>query len=100
MHGEDLLVDDGRDWQTVEAVCECFPQFNVVPSFAFVVEAIDAVDRSAFVIPTEDEKIFRVFDLVGKQQTDRFEGLLASVYVVTQKQVIRLGRETAVLKET
>lgn len=25
VHGEDLLVDDGCNWQTVEAVRECLP---------------------------------------------------------------------------
>lgn len=30
---EDLLIDDGCDWQTVEAVSKGLPQLNVVPPF-------------------------------------------------------------------
>jgi hypothetical protein len=33
---EDLLVDDGCDRQTVETVCECLPQFDVVSSFTYM----------------------------------------------------------------
>ena len=50
MHGEDLLIDDSGNWQAVEAVGESLPQLDVVPSLAFVVEAIDTIDGRAFVI--------------------------------------------------
>ena len=30
------------DWQTVENVYECFPQFNAVFAFALVVEAVNS----------------------------------------------------------
>lgn len=64
MHGKDLLVNDGSDWQAVEAVSECLPQLNIVPSLALVVETVYAVDGRAFVVASENEEIFRVFDLV------------------------------------
>lgn len=35
MHGENLLVDDSRNRQAVEAVRKSFPQFDVVPPLAF-----------------------------------------------------------------
>lgn len=34
VHGEDLLVNDGGDWQAVEAVREGLPQFDVVAPLA------------------------------------------------------------------
>lgn len=34
VHAEDLLVNDGRDGQAVEAVREGLPQLDVVPAFA------------------------------------------------------------------
>lgn len=52
MHGENLLVNYGCDWQTIEAVRERLPQLDVVSSFAFIIKAIDAVDGRAFVIAT------------------------------------------------
>ena len=70
MHCEDLFIDNGRNWQAVEAVRECLPQFDVVPPLAFVVESVYAINRSAFVIATQDEEIFRIFYLVGKKETD------------------------------
>jgi hypothetical protein len=36
VHGEDLLVDDGSNRETVEAVGEGFPQLDVVSPFACV----------------------------------------------------------------
>lgn len=64
MHGEDLLVDYGGNRQAVEAVCECFPQLDVVSTLAFVVETVDTVDRCALMVATENEEVLRVLDLV------------------------------------
>ena len=36
---------------------------------------VDTVDRSALVIPSQQEKVFRVLDLVRQQQADRFKRL-------------------------
>jgi len=44
MHGKYLLVYYGGDRQAIEAVCKCLPQFDVVSSLAFVVEAVNSVD--------------------------------------------------------
>ena len=44
MHGKDLLVDDSRDWQAVEAIGEGLPQPDVIPPLTFVVKSIDTVD--------------------------------------------------------
>jgi hypothetical protein len=51
------------------------------------------------VVAPQDKEILGVLDLVRQQQTDRLERLLASVDVIAQKQVIRLWREPAVLKQ-
>jgi len=66
VHREDLLVDDGSDWQAVEAVGESLPQLDIVSALALIVEAVDAVDRGAFVVTAKNEEIFRVLDLVGE----------------------------------
>ncbi len=58
VHGEDLLIDDGRNWQAVEAVRKCFPQLDIVAALALVVKPVDAVDGGAFVIAPQDEEIF------------------------------------------
>jgi hypothetical protein len=64
VHCEDLLINDCRDRQAVEAISERLPQLDIVPSLAFVVEAVDTIDGGAFVVAAQNEEIFGVFDLV------------------------------------
>ena len=64
MHSEDLLIDDCCDWQAIEAICEGLPQLDVVSPLALVIETVNSVDRRTFVVPAQNEKILRVFDLV------------------------------------
>jgi hypothetical protein len=45
------------------------------------------------VVSAEDEEVLRVLDLIRKQQTDDFERLLSSVYVVPKKKVVGLYME-------
>ena len=85
VHGKDLFVDDGRNRQAIEAVCECLPQLDVVPSLTLIVESVNAIDRGAFMVAAENEEILGVLDLVCQQQADGLERLLASVNVVTKK---------------
>lgn len=73
VHGEDLLIDDGGNGQAVKAVGEGLPQLDVVATLAFVVEAVDAVDRRALVVTPQDEEVFRILDLVGQEQADGLE---------------------------
>ncbi len=85
MHGEDLLIDDCGDGQAVETISKCLPQLDVVSSFAFIVEAIDTIDRGTFVIPSQDEEILGIFDLVCKEQTDGLQGLFTTIHVVAEE---------------
>lgn len=83
MHCENLFVDDSGDGKAVETVGKGLPQLDVVPALAFVVETVDAVNGCTFVVTTQDEEVFGVLDLVGQQEADGLERLLASVDVVT-----------------
>lgn len=100
MHGKNLLVDDSGDRKAVEAIGEGLPKLDVVATLALVVEAIDSVDRGALVITSEDEEVFGVLDLVGKEQANSLKRLLTSVDVVTEEEVVGLGREATVLEES
>lgn len=64
-----------------------------------IVETVDAVDGSTLVVAPEQEEVLWVFDLVGQQKADGFQGLFPSVHVVTQEQVVCLWRETPILKQ-
>ena len=85
VHGEDFLVDNGGDWKTVETVGKGLPKLDVVPPLALIVKSVDTVDGGTFVIAAEDEEVFWVLDLVRKKQAYRLQGLLASVYVVSEE---------------
>jgi len=100
MHSEDLLVDDSRNGQAVEAVGEGLPQPDVVPPLALVVEAIDTIDRCALVVTAKDEEVLRVFDLVCQQQTDGLERLLTSVDVVAEEEVVCFRWEATILEQS
>jgi hypothetical protein len=100
VHGEDLLVNDSGDRKAVEAVGESLPQLDVIATLALVVESIDAVDRGALVVTSEDEEVFGVLDLVGEEQADGLKRLLTSVDVITEEEVIGLRREATILEES
>ena len=70
MHCEDFLIYDCSNRQAVEAVGKSLPQLDVVPTLAFVIEAVDTVDGSTFMVAAQDEKVFRILDLVGEEQTN------------------------------
>lgn len=40
-----LLINTLTYWQTVKAVSECFPQFNVVSPFTLIIETINSARR-------------------------------------------------------
>lgn len=100
VHGENLLIDDGGDGQAVEAVGKGLPQLDVVPALALIVESVDTVDRSTLVVAAENEEVLGVLDLVGQQKADGLEGLFASIYIVTEEEVVGFRGETTVLEES
>ena len=68
VHAEDLLVDDGCNGQAVEAVGEGLPELDVVAALALIVETVYAVDRGALVVPSQEEEVLGVLNLVGQEQ--------------------------------
>jgi hypothetical protein len=65
VHAENFLIDDGSDGEAVETVSEGFPELNVVSPLALVVETIDTINRSTLVVPSEEEEVLWVLNLVG-----------------------------------
>lgn len=100
MHGENFLIDDRSDWEAVEAVSKSLPELDVVSSLALIVEAIDTVYRCTLVVASKDKEILWILDLVGEEEADGLQGLLSSVDVVAQKEVVGFRRESSILKQT
>ena len=99
MHAKNFLVDEGRNGQTVEAVSEDFPQLDAVAPLALIVEAVDAVDRGAFVVASQQEEVLWVLNLVSKEEADCLERLLSTVDVVSKEEIVGVGREATVLEQ-
>jgi hypothetical protein len=53
MATENFFINDGRNGKAVEAICEGLPQFDIVPPFTFIVETVNSVDASTFVVAPE-----------------------------------------------
>ena len=83
MDTENFLVDHCRKRHHIEGLLEFFPHFNVVPAFAFIIEAVNAIDCRAFVVAAEQEKIFRVSHLICEQQADCLQAILTAVDIIT-----------------
>lgn len=86
VHTQDTIIDDGCDRQYIEASAKLSPDSHVVPALALIVEAVHPVDGLALVITSQQVEVLRELDLVGKQQRDGLDALLASVNVVADKQ--------------
>ena len=99
MHGKDFLINDGRYRQAIEAIGKRLPKLDVIPSLAFIVEAVDPVNRRAFVVATQHKKVFRILDLIREKKADGLERLLATVHIIPEKEVICFRRESAIFKQ-
>ena len=99
MHAEDFLVDQSSYGQTIEDITENSPESDWVSTFALVIEAIDTVDLSTFVVAAQQEKVLRVLDLVAQEKANRFDWLLSAIDIVTKEQIVGLGRESAILED-
>jgi len=50
------------------------------------------------VVAAQQKEVLRIFDLVGQQQADGLQGLLAPIDVVAEEQVVGGRGESAVLE--
>lgn len=100
MHAQDFLVNNCGNRETVEAISESLPQLDVIASLALIVESIDSVDGSTLVVASEKEEVLRILNLVSQEQANSFEGLFASVNIITEEEVIGVGWETSILEKS
>lgn len=50
-------------------------------------------------VSSQQKKVFWVFDLVGQQEADGLQRLLASVHIVAQEKVVALWGEASIFKQ-
>lgn len=95
MHAKYLIIDDGGHGEAVKTLGERLPEANAIAALALVVETVDPIDRSAFVVSSEDEEVIGKFDFVAEEKTDCLHALLPSVHVVAEEEVVGVRREPA-----
>lgn len=100
MHSENLLVNDGSNWETIKTIREGFPQLYVVSSLTLVVKAIYTVDGGTLVVAAKNEEIFGILDLVGQEETNGLQRLFASINVIAEEEIVSFWGEAAVLKQS
>ena len=83
VHAKNLFINDGSNREAVKAVSKSLPQLDVVSSLALVVESVDSVDWSTLVISSKEEKVLRILNFVGQKETNGFQTLFASIYIVS-----------------
>ena len=50
VHSENLLINDGRNRQAIEAIGEGFPELDIVPPLTLVIKSVYPIDRCALMI--------------------------------------------------
>jgi len=75
------------------------PSTHIKSILTFIIKSIYPVDGGTFMVSSEKEEVLWIFDLVRKQQADGLQRLLASVYIVSKKQVVALWRISSILKK-
>lgn len=51
-------------------------------------------------VAAQNEEVLRILDLVGQEQTDGLEGLLATVDIIAEEKVVGFRRESTVFEKT
>jgi len=98
VHAEDLVIDQGRNRHAIEDVLELFPDANGVATLAFIIETIDTVDLAALVVASQEEEVLLKLDFVCEEQDDGLKGVLSSIDIVTEEQIVSFRREAAIFK--
>ena len=73
MHANNFVINDCAAWKTVEGIAKLLPHFDREPTAALIVKAINSVDPRALMVSTQQEKVLRILDFVGKQEADYFQ---------------------------
>ena len=51
-------------------------------------------------VSSQQEEVFRILDFVAEKQADGLDGLLFSVDIVSQEEIVSFGREDSILEDS
>lgn len=92
MSSKDLSLNNGRQGQVVEELRQHFPDVVIfILSHALIIKAIVLGDASGFVVASEDGESLFVSNLEAEEEADCFEGVVASIHVISQEEIVSIG---------
>jgi hypothetical protein len=92
MQTENLIFNDSSQGQVVEEVSQEFPNICVaILSHALVVKAINLGDLARFMVTSQNADSVSVANFEANEQRHSLNRVVASVHVVTHKQVVGVG---------
>lgn len=93
MHTEDLILHKGSQGNVVKEVGKFLPYlFRAKLLITLFIEPINLRDSARLVIAPGQSDPIGVPDLEGKQQTYSFDRIVTTIDIVSQEQVVRVGR--------
>ena len=92
MHTNNLVINDSTAGQAIKGVAKLLPHFYREATAALVIESVNTVDTSTFMVAAEKKEILRILDLVSEKETNDFQRLLSTINVVSQEKVVGLRR--------
>jgi len=85
MHADNLIINDCSTRQAIKRIAKLFPNFDTVTTTTLIVKAIYTVYSRTFVVPTETEEVFWILDFISKEETNNFQGLFSTIYIISEK---------------
>jgi hypothetical protein len=81
---EDLVVNKSGERKVIEKVGKVLPHVRVtILAQAFIIETINLSDLTGFVIASQDGNALWVSDFEGNKEGNSFDGVVATIYVVS-----------------
>ena len=102
MHAQYFLVYQSAYRHVLEGKAKPLPYFHSVPikrPLARFLEAIDLIDKPAFVIPSQHMYIAWIAQLIGIEQSYHFDVIRVSVDVVALEQILLVRRRAYLIEE-
>ncbi|GMT10531.1 hypothetical protein PFISCL1PPCAC_1828, partial [Pristionchus fissidentatus] len=101
VHRQDTTSSQGSQGHPVEGIVENLPEAGALVSpITLFIEAVDTVDGGTLVVTTEHEEVLGSLDLVAEHEDDGLNVLSSSVHVVSQEEIVGIGRESFLVEDT
>jgi hypothetical protein len=87
-----LVLNESGEGEIIEEIGEVSPDVGVsVLSQTLVIEAVNLSDLARFVVASEDCDAIAIPQFHRDEESDGFDGIVSSVYVITHEEVIGIG---------